>query len=172
MSRSSTINIMPGDMFTFRAQSSPGSTVFSGATGIAQASGVCSASWPLVPVALLLASSWLILAWPWLSGAVTIPWDAKAEFQPQVQFLAASIARGEFPFWSPSVFAGQGQIADPQSLIFSPPMLLLALIDSAPSLRAVDTTVLLTILVRGIGVLPVCPDLGWHSARTLVAALP
>ena len=35
---------------------------------------------------------WLVFAWPWLSGRVTIPWDGKAHFAPQVQFLAASDA--------------------------------------------------------------------------------
>ncbi len=36
---------------------------------------------------------WVALNWPWLSGALTIPWDAKAHFLPQLQFLAGSIAR-------------------------------------------------------------------------------
>ena len=130
-----------------------------------------STDWPVSLVAALLAASWLVLSWPWLSGAVTIPWDAKAHFQPQIQFLAASLARGELPFWSPNVFAGQVQVADPQSLIFSPPILLLALIDPAPSLRAVDATILLTLLASGIGVLLVCKDRGWHWAGALVAAL-
>ena len=33
---------------------------------------------------------------------------------------------GQSPFWTPNVFAGWPQIADPQSLIFSPLHLLLA----------------------------------------------
>src|SRR5215475_13482337 len=48
-----------------------------------------------------------------LPGTVTIPWDAKAQFQPELQFFAASLARGESPFWTPNVFAGWPQIADP-----------------------------------------------------------
>jgi len=46
----------------------------------------------------LFALAWTVLSWPWLSGAVTIPWDAKAHFYPQLQFLAQSIHRGEWPF--------------------------------------------------------------------------
>ncbi len=125
----------------------------------------------LAAIATLLTLSWLAFCWPWLSGAVTIPWDAKAQFQPQVQFLAASIARGELPFWTPYAFAGHPQIADPQSMIFSPPMLLLALIDPAPSLWAVDATVLLSVFFGGVGVVLLCRELGWHWAAVLIAAL-
>ena len=123
------------------------------------------------PSAALITLCWLAFCWPWLSGAVTIPWDAKAHFQPQIQFLAASLARGELPFWTPNVFAGHPQIADPQSMIFSPPMLLLALVDAAPSLRAVDATLLASVLLGGIGVALLCRDLGWHWAAALLAAL-
>jgi hypothetical protein len=59
--------------------------------------------------------AWLALSWPWLSGAVTIPWDAKAHFHPQLQFLAASWHKGLSPFWTPYVFSGSPQVADPQS---------------------------------------------------------
>ena len=77
--------------------------------------------WPALPWLALVTLGWLVAAWPWLSGAVTVPWDAKAHFQPQVQFLAQSLAAGESPFWAPYVFSGHPQVADPQSLIFSPP---------------------------------------------------
>ena len=36
----------------------------------------------------LYTAAFALLAWPWLSGQVTIPWDAKAHFQPQIAFLA------------------------------------------------------------------------------------
>ena len=99
--------------------------------------------WPLLAPLLALIAGWVLMVWPWLSGGVTIPWDAKAQFLPQIQFLAQSIARGESPFWAPYVFSGQNQIADPQSMIFSPPFLLLALFDGNPSAWAVDVTTLL-----------------------------
>ena len=86
---------------------------------------------PALAIFLLAA---LVIGWPWLSGGVTIPWDAKAHFQPQIQFLAQSLARGESPAWAPFVFSGHPQIADPQAMIFSPPFLVLALLNGAPSL--------------------------------------
>lgn len=129
------------------------------------------ARWPLLPVLLALMASWLLFSWPWLTGSVTIPWDAKAHFQPQVQFLAQSLARGESPFWTPNVFSGLPQIADPQSMIFSPPMLLLALIDGNPSLTRLDAVVLAMLLFGGAGVLLLTRDMGWHWAGSLIAAL-
>ena len=127
--------------------------------------------WPYLPVAALFAICWVVFGWPWLTGSVTIPWDAKAQFAPQVQFLASSIARGESPFWNPFAFAGHPQIADPQSLIFSPPFLILALVNAAPSLRAIDSAVLLMVLASGLGILWLVRDLGWHWAGAVIAAL-
>src|SRR3954468_20970911 len=86
---------------------------------------------PLVVTLAVFALAFLLPAWPWLSGAVTIPWDAKSQFFPQVQFLVSSLARGEWPWWSPNVFAGWAQVSDPQSLLFSPLHVLLAAFNSA-----------------------------------------
>src|SRR5437588_3236459 len=97
-----------------------------------------SSPWPTIA---LYALGFLGLAWPWLFGAVTIPWDAKAQFQPQLAFLARALHDGDAPFWTPNVFAGWPQIADPQSLIFSPPHFLLAMLDRAPGFRAADAVV-------------------------------
>ena len=127
--------------------------------------------WPFLPVASAFILGWLVLGWPWLSGTVTIPWDAKAHFQPQIQFLAASLAAGESPFWAPYVFSGHPQIADPQSLIFSPPFLVLALFNGAPSLRAADTTVLVAILAGALALMLFFRDRRWHWAGALLAAL-
>src|ERR1700720_3389826 len=96
---------------------------------------------PLVAATAVYLIAFLILAWPWLSGVVTIPWDAKAQFQPELQFLARSFHQGQSPFWTPNVFAGWPQIADPQSLIFSPLHVLLAAVAPAPSFRAAAAAV-------------------------------
>lgn len=134
-------------------------------------SATTSRPWPLLPALLALAACWLILAWPWLSGEVTIPWDAKAHFEPQIQFLAASIARGESPFWAPYVFSGHPQVADPQSLIFSPPFLALATLSAAPSSRQFDATVLLQILMGAAALVLWFRDKRWHWAGALIAGL-
>ena len=118
-----------------------------------------------------LAAVWTLLAWPWLSGSVTIPWDAKAQFLPQLQFLAASFAKGESPFWNPYAFSGMPQIADPQSLIFSPPYLLLALFDSAPTAWAADVTLYVMLLVSAAAMFVWLMDKGWHSAAALLSSI-
>jgi len=111
-----------------------------------------------------------VLSWPWLSGDVTIPYDAKALFQAELQFLANAIHEGQSPFWSPNVFGGMPQIADPQSLIFSP-MVLLALLAPHPSFHALDVAVLAMLALGGVAVLMFFKDRGWHPAGGIVAAL-
>ena len=108
-----------------------------------------SGSYLLAAVLFLLGA--VVLASPWLSGAVTIPWDAKAQAFPQIAFLARSLATGESPFWTPNVFAGHPQIADPQSAIFSPPYLLLAWLDARPSFQAADAVVYGMLGLAGLG---------------------
>src|SRR5512145_878556 len=107
-----------------------------------QGSASTTAPWPLLPGLGLLVLASIVIGWPWLSGRVTIPWDAKAQFLPQIQFLAQSLAAGESPFWAPYAFSGHPQVADPQSMIFSPPYLALALVSAAPSGWAADVTLL------------------------------
>lgn len=121
--------------------------------------------------AALYTAAFVVLSWPWLSGAVTIPWDAKAQFQPQLQFLAASLARGESPFWTPHLFAGWPQIADPQSLIFSPLHVALAALDPTPSFREADLTTFAYLFCGGLGVMLFFHDRGWHPGGGAIAAL-
>ncbi|MGO4404284.1 glycosyltransferase family 39 protein [Bosea sp. RAF48] len=127
--------------------------------------------WPLASVFCIVFLCWLALSWPWLSGAVTIPWDAKAHFHPQLQFLADSWHRGLSPFWTPYVFSGSPQVADPQSLIFSPSFALIAALNPAPDFRWSDGAVLGTLLVGALAIVLIFRDRGWHPAGALVAAL-
>jgi len=117
----------------------------------------------------LLAFLWP--AWPWLSGEVTIPWDAKSQFFPQVQFLASSFARGEWPWWSPNVFAGWPEISDPQSLLFAPLYALLAAFNAAISLRAFDAVTFAYLFLGAVGIIVFFHDRGWHAGGALVAAM-
>jgi hypothetical protein len=124
----------------------------------------------LVTVALF-ALAFLVPAWPWLSGAVTIPYDAKSTFLPPVAFMARAFASGEWPFWMPNIYAGWPNIADPQSMLASPLHVLLALASGAPSFRAVDAVTFAYLFVGGIGIILYFRDRGWHAAGALVAAL-
>ena len=121
--------------------------------------------WPT----LFFLGGWLVLSSPWLFGDLTIPYDAKAHFQAQMQFLAHSLHTGQSPFWTPNVFAGSPQIADPQSLIFSP-ALILALIFPEPSFLVLDAYVIALLAMGGLAMLFFALDKGWHPAAALVAA--
>ena len=102
---------------------------------------------------------------------VAIPYDAKSQFYPQLVFLARSLAAGQSPFWTPNVFAGWPQIADPQSLIFSPFHVAVALLAPAPSPWLADAMVFALLFAGGLGVILLFRDRGWHVGGALVAAL-
>src|SRR5271166_1915848 len=150
-----------------RSLCSGGRPSLSGEVSPALVSRPCS--FPLTVVIFALA--FLLPAFPWISGAVTIPWDAKSQFYPPVQFLATSIARGEWPWWTPNVFAGWPLIADPQSLLFSPLHVLLAAAAPAVGLRAFDAVTFAYLFLGGLGVLLFFRDRGWHPGGAMVAAM-
>src|SRR5262245_63349168 len=142
-----------------------------GGGGSAAAAARAAARIPLLLAVAIFALAVLASAWPWLSGAVTIPWDAKSQFYPEVQFLAASIARGEWPWWTPNVFAGWPQISDPQSLLCSPLHVLLAALEPAVSLRDFDAVTFAYLFLGGLGIILFFRDRGWHLGGALVAAI-
>ena len=119
----------------------------------------------------LYMAAFTALAWPWLSGALTIPWDAKSQFQPELQFLATSLARGEAPFWTPNIYAGWPQIADPQSLIFSPLHLALAALTPTPTFREADLVTFAYLLAGSLALIMYFRDRAWHPGGAMVAAL-
>ena len=118
----------------------------------------------------VFAAAWAALAFPWLSGAVTIPYDAKALFQAQLQFLANAFHSGQSPYWNPSTFVGVPQISDPQSLLFSPAVLL-AYFEKIPSFWQLDAFVLALLGLGGVAILKLCQDKGWHPGAGIVAAI-
>ena len=119
---------------------------------------------------IVCALAWLALSAPWLIGGLTIPYDAKAHFYAQLQFLANALHTGQSPFWAPNVFAGAPQIADPQSLIFSP-ALLIAYFNPAPSFAVVDGYVFGLLGLGGLAILLFFQDRNWHPAGGAIAAL-
>ena len=111
------------------------------------------------------------LASPWLTGRVTTPWDAKAHFYPQLAFLARAFAEGRGFGWTPNVFAGWPQIADPQSLIFAPAYLLAAALTPAPTFVLADAIVFAALAAGGLALIAYFRDQGWGAAGGLTAAL-
>jgi hypothetical protein len=124
----------------------------------------------LIVTVALFALAFLVPAWPWLSGAVTVPYDAKSTFYPPVAFMAGAFAAGEWPFWTPNVFAGWPNIADPQSMLASPLHVLLAATGET-GFRAVDAVTFTYLFAGGLGIILYFRDRGWHAAGALVAAL-
>jgi hypothetical protein len=126
---------------------------------------------PSLPVTVaLFALALLLPSWPWLSGAVTVPYDAKSTFYPPVAFTARAFASGEWPFWLPNVFAGWPNVADPQSMLASPLHVLLAATGET-GFRAVDAVTFAYLFAGGLGIILYFRDRGWHAAGALVAAL-
>ncbi|MBN8964032.1 MAG: hypothetical protein J0H89_01330 [Rhizobiales bacterium] len=126
---------------------------------------------PLASAFALYSVAFVVLAWPWLSGAVTIPYDAVSQFDPPFAFIARSIASGQSPFWTPNVFAGWPLIADPQSLIFSPFHIIAALFDPTPTPRLADALMFAQLYLGGAALILFFRDRNWHVAGALVAAL-
>src|SRR3974390_1442436 len=119
----------------------------------------------------IYTAAFLAVASPWLLGFVQVPWDSVSTFYPPFAFLARSIAAGQSPFWTPNIFAGWPQIADPQALIFSPLHLLVALIDPNPTPRLFDAITFGLLYIGGAGVILLFRDRGWHVAGAVAAAL-
>jgi hypothetical protein len=125
----------------------------------------------LLLVIAVYALAFVVPAWPWLSGAVTVPYDAKSTFLPPVEFMARAFANGESPFWLPNVFAGWPNVADPQSMLASPLHVLLAFVSSSPGFQAVDGVTFAYLFIGGVAIILYFRDRGWHQAGALVAAL-
>ena len=113
---------------------------------------------------------WLVLSWPWLSGRYTIPYDTKAHFHAQLQFLANALHSGQSPFWNPNVFGGSPQIADPQSLIFSPAVLI-ALANPQPTIGVIDWYALGLLACAAFAIIAFCLDQRWHPIGAATAGL-
>ena len=122
---------------------------------------------------LLLAAIfaiWAVAASRWIVTDTVVPWDAKNQFYAFFRFLASTIHAGYAPFWNPYHYGGHPSVADPQSLIFSPPFVLWALFDPAPSFRAFDLIVYAHLLVGGLAVGALGRRAGWPMSASVLAA--
>lgn len=78
----------------------------------------------------------------WLSSGTVVPWDSKNHFYAMFRFLGDALHHGEIPLWNPYHFGGHPAIADPQSLIFTPSMVLFALVAPHASMQLFDAVIL------------------------------
>jgi hypothetical protein len=113
---------------------------------------------------------WAVAAslWP-LTGSV-VPWDSKNHFYPMLRFLAAALADGELPLWNPFHFSGHPAVADPQSLLFTPTMMLFGWLVPAPSMQLFDVVVFAHLLPGAIGILGLFSRRSWAWQGAVVAA--
>jgi hypothetical protein len=142
---------------TFTADASPGT-------------GPWSSRQTLTAFALIL-TVWALAAavWP-LTGSV-VPWDSKNQFYPTLRYLGAALAHGELPLWNPYHFGGHPSAADPQSLLFTPTMLLFGWLVPEPSMQLFDLVVFAHFLPGALALVPLFRRRGWHPAGAVVAAI-
>ncbi len=120
---------------------------------------------------LAVCAVWLLAVMRWVLSDSVVPWDSKNQFYAFFRFLAESLHAGTSVFWNPYHYGGHPSIADPQSLIFSPPFLLWAWFDREPSLRSFDLIVLGHLLVGCLAMAGLGWRRGWPSAASLLAAV-
>jgi hypothetical protein len=122
-------------------------------------------------VLLAITAIWLLAASRWIATDTVVPWDAKNQFYAFFRFLATAIHAGQAPFWNPYHYGGHPSVADPQSLIFSPPFVLWALFDPTPSIRAFDLIVYAHLAAGGLAVGALGWRAGWPAAASILAAV-
>src|SRR5215217_1554190 len=132
------------------------------------------AAWPgretLIALALILIA-WALAAaiWP-LTGNV-VPWDSKNQFYPFLRYLGAALAHGELPLWNPYHFSGHPAVADPQSLLFTPTMLLFGWLVPEPSMQLFDLVVFAHLLPGALAFVALFRRRGWHPAGAVAGAI-
>ena len=78
----------------------------------------------LIVAGLVIVAIWLVAMSRWILTDSVVPWDSKNQFYAFYRFLASALHAGTSPFWNPYHYGGHPSVADPQSLIFAPLMVL------------------------------------------------
>ena len=125
----------------------------------------------LTLAALAIVAIWLVAISRWILTDSVVPWDSKNQFYAFYRFLASALEAGVSPFWNHYHYGGHPSVADPQSLIFSPLMVLYALFDRAPSLRAFDLLVHAHLLIGGLSIAAIGARARWPVAACVLAAV-
>ena len=120
---------------------------------------------------LLLIAFWGMLAWPWLSGQVTIPYDGKIFHLPVTAIVMDEISKGIFPSWNPFLAGGSPLLSDPQTLIYSPLYMILMGTGDYYSNHWFDIIQFLHVLFAGIGIFLFCRAQNLPAPAGVAAAL-
>ena len=120
---------------------------------------------------LLIVAIWLVAMSRWILTDSVVPWDSKNQFYAFYRFLASALESGASPFWNPYHYGGHPSVADPQSLLFAPLMVLYALFDPAPSMRAFDLLVHAHLLIGGLSVAAIGARARWPAVACVLAAV-
>ncbi|MGO4705885.1 YfhO family protein [Microvirga sp. 2MCAF38] len=120
---------------------------------------------------LLILLIWAMAAsvWP-LTGSV-VPWDSKNQFYPTWRYLGEALAQGELPLWNPYHFSGHPSAADPQSLLFTPTMLLFGWLMPKASMEVFDVVVFAHLLPGALAFVGLFRRRGWHPVGAVIAAI-
>ncbi len=118
----------------------------------------------LLAIAIVFASRWP------LAGDV-VPWDSKNQFYAMFRCLGDALRHGTLPLWNPYQYAGYPAVADPQSLVSTPTMLLFALVAPNASMQGFDAMVFSHLVLGALGMLGLARRWGWHPVAALLAAL-
>jgi hypothetical protein len=114
---------------------------------------------------------WAVAAAIWPLTGMVVPWDSKNHFYPMLRYLGAALEHGELPFWNPYHFSGHPAVADPQSLIFTPTMVLFAWLVPQPSMELFDAAIFAHFLPGALAFVPLFRRRGWHPAGAVVTAI-
>ena len=129
--------------------------------------GWTTRQWLVAVAAVAVFWSVAALAWP-LTGSV-VPWDSKNHFYPMLRYLGDALAGGELPLWNPYHFSGHPSVADPQSLLFTPTMLLFGWLCPSPSMELFDVVIFAHFLPGAFAILGLFARRGWRSEGALIA---
>ncbi|MGO4573935.1 YfhO family protein [Microvirga sp. 2TAF3] len=119
----------------------------------------------------LILAVWAVAALIWPLTGTVVPWDSKNQFYPTLRYLGAALAHGEIPLWNPYHFGGHPSAADPQSLLFTPTMLLFGWLVPEPSMQLFDAVIFAHFLPGALAFVPLFRRRGWHPAGAVVAAI-
>ena len=119
---------------------------------------------------ICILTLWAVAALAWPLTDSVVPWDSKNHFFPMLRYLGESLAAGEMPLWNPYHFSGHPAAADPQSLLFTPTMLLFGWLVPSPSMTTFDIVVFAHLLPGALAMLGIFRRRGWRPEGAVVAA--